>query len=135
MVQPVLLGGDGGLHHDPGATLQLLGGGPLAGQAAELDVVHAAGHHDPAGGEHAVLVPAEHGHLGLEPDGLALVLGRLLGDVPEPQGVVVVAHLNDGGVDVKGQGSSMSSNLVEPSATRKNTWKMPKPGRKMPKKN
>ena len=95
------LGGD----HDPIPAFQLGGSVIPAGNAAELDVLHAAGHDEPTRSEHTVLVPAEHGYLTLEPDGFAVVLLRLLGDIPIPQGEVLVLDLHNGSVDVKGQGS------------------------------
>ena len=85
----MLLGSDLGGDHDPASGFQFLGIVIPAGNAAELDIVHTAGHNEPAGGEHAVLVPAEHGNLGLEADGLAVILFGLFGAVPVPDGVIV----------------------------------------------
>ena len=48
------------------------------------DVVLAAGHYEPAGGKHAVLIPAEHGDLRLEADSLAVILLRLFRHIPIP---------------------------------------------------
>ena len=103
LVELVLLGGDLRLHHDPAPGNQVLGALVAAGNAAEGNIFHTAGHDEPAGGEHVVLVPAEHGHLGLEADGLAVVLLGLLGAVAIPQGVMLVLDLDDGRIDIEGQ--------------------------------
>ena len=107
LVQAVLLGGDGGLHHDPGTGLQLLGGGPLAGQTAELDIVHAAGHDKAAGGKHRLLIPAQHCNLTLEGNGLAV---KILGGV---QGGGQLGELADGALNQLGEEGNVENVLVE----------------------
>ena len=100
----MVLDGDLGGHRDPGSHLQLFAVRVLAGQAHEGDVRLAAGHHEPAGGKDAGLVVLEPGHLPLEPDGFAVILLGLLGDVPVKQGVILILHGHDGGVQIEGQG-------------------------------
>ena len=94
---------DLGCDHHPGAGFQRLGLCITARHAAELDVIHAAGHHKPTRGEHGVPIPSEHGNLGLEADGLTLIFLRFFCYIPVPQGVILIIHLNDRCVDVKGQ--------------------------------
>ena len=104
MVQGVELDADLRRDQDPVPGAEGVGLGVPAGQTQELDVRFAAGHDEPPRREHALPIPAQLGDLALELHGLAVVFLGLLGDVPVPEGVVVVLDHNGISFNVEGQG-------------------------------
>ena len=108
LVERMVFDLDRGRHPDPASGRQARSRRESARQAHERDIRLAARHDEPAGGEHALLFPAQARDLALEFDGLARVFLGLLGNIAVEQGIILVLDL-DHRRGSNGSGSSMSS--------------------------
>ena len=92
-----------GRYLDPSPLLEGLVAVVAAGEAHELDVLHAAGHGEPTGHEAVLAGAVGLADLREELDGLARVLLRLVLTVHIPDAEILVRDVDDRSVDVKGQ--------------------------------